>query len=115
MGHIGSDSVALLVGNCDHRPIVRNVTLRDFLNDSVANGAMYTGLKSGTKLSCMERDSKVSIRFQTVFLPVNESGSIQFAPGAYNYAIKSDDDLRNLVCLATSQGFSIQADGAGSK
>ncbi len=115
LGYVNSDSVVLLVGNCDDWRSLRNVTLRDFLNNPLANGAKYTGLNSGTELSCLERDSKVSVRFQTVFLSVDESGRMQFAPEAYNYATKSDDNPRNLVCLATTQGLSIQADGAGSK
>ncbi len=115
LGHVDSDSVALLVGNCDDGRGLRNVTLGEFLNNPLVNGATYTGLEVGTKLSCSERDSKVSIRFQTVFLPVDESGRMQFAPEAYNYETRSDDDPRNLVCLATTQGLSVQADGAGSK
>ncbi len=33
----------------------------------------------------------------------------------YNCATKSDDNSRSLICLATTQELSVQADGAGSK
>ncbi len=45
----------------------------------------------------------------------NTSNTIQLANAAYNYAAHSDDDPRNLVCLATTQGLSAQSDGAGVK
>ncbi len=34
-GHVDSDSVALLVGNCDDWSSLHNVTLSEFLNDPV--------------------------------------------------------------------------------
>ncbi len=119
LGYVNSSQIALLIGNCanqDDGGILRNVTLREFLDDPVANGARYTGIEPGTVLSSEYADKKVSIRFQTVFLPIfNTWNTMQFAPVAYNYATHSDDDPRNLVCLATTQGLSVQSDGAGAK
>ncbi len=119
LGFVNSSQIALLIGNCAHKDnggTLRNITLREFLDDPAANGAGYTGMEPGTVLSSEEADKKVSIRFQTVFLPISKNWhSMQFVTAAYNYATHSDDNPRNLVCLATSQGLSVQSDGAGVK
>lgn len=123
LGSVDAHDVALLVGNCDdasksaaHPPPLRNVTLRDFLNDPHECGAAYSGLRTGTDL-CAELDDKVSIRFQTVFLPVpeEEKATMQLATEAYNYNTTSDKHPRNLVVLCTTQGIAVQADGKGQK
>merc|ERR1719389_1403339 len=81
-----------------------------------AHGA-YAGLPSTTDLSRVELDKKVSIRFQTTFLPVGEDelASMEFCSEAYNYNTKSDADPRNLVLLCTSQGLAVQQDGSGAQ
>lgn len=82
-------------------------------------GGGYTGMEGGVRLSSVEGDEKVSIRFQTVFLPVEQGedgrGRIEFATEAYNYQTQSDENPKNLVLLATTQGLSKQADGRGAK
>merc|ERR1719171_2319344 len=81
-----------------------------------AHGA-YVGLPNSTDLSSLELDTKVSIRFQTTFLPVGEEelAAMEFCSEAYNYNTKSDADPRNLVLLCTTQGLAIQQDGSGAK
>merc|ERR1712182_105184 len=50
---------------------LRPVTLRDVLANMAAYGG-YAGLPVGSDLSHVDLDKKVSIRFQTTFLPVGE-------------------------------------------
>jgi hypothetical protein len=139
LGVVAADEVALLVGNCD-RPgdigdrngtqQLRNVTLQDFLRAPADTAARYAGITdSDNSLYDPDLDRKVSIRFQTVFLPVdattrattndekNDEGRqiFQFATEAYNYSAHSDEDPRNLILLATTQGLAVQADGRGAK
>lgn len=124
LGSVRAEDVAILVGNCDddncdaqHPPPLRNVTLLDFLSDPHECGAAYSGLAKGTDLSAAEADGSVSIRFQTVFLPVPDDtkATSQFATEAYNYNTTSDEHPRNLVMLCTTQGIAVQADGKGRK
>lgn len=118
LGVVSAEDVALLTGNCDKGEL-RNVTLRDFLAEPHKMGGGYTGMDEGIRLLSVEGDKKVSIRFQTVFLPVEQGhdyrGRIEFATEAYNYQTQSDDNPKNLVLLATTQGLSVQADGSGTK
>lgn len=124
LGVVFAQDVALIVGNCDddgvftlHPPQLRNVTLRDFLQSPANCGASYAGLPDETNLSAGDIDDQVSIRFQTVFLPVpdQDKASMQFATEAYNYNTMSDKHPRNLVLLCTTQGIALQADGKGQK
>jgi hypothetical protein len=121
LGVVRASDVALLVGNGEKKGggKLRNVTLEDFLKDPAGVGARYTGMKEGVSLLNGDRDAKVSIRFQTVFLPVSEDedgrGRMQFAGEAYNYQTRTDEDPRNIVLLATTQGLSVQCDGNGAK
>ncbi|KAI0559802.1 hypothetical protein FGB62_137g01 [Gracilaria domingensis] len=126
LGVVRATDVALLIGNCSVRSgsdddhLLRNITLQQFLQKPAACGAAYAAsLSPDVTLDAPERDVKVSIRFQTVFLPVARSEgareTMEFATEAYNYNTKSDDDPRNLVLLATTQGLAVQADGAGKK
>lgn len=78
-------------------------------------------------------DLKVSVRYQTTFLPVDEEeeevedgekkgknflgrdrASLEFATEAYNYQTHSDEDPRNLILLCTTQGTALQQDGRGA-
>ncbi len=119
LGVVRAEDIALLIGNCDRTDTLQNITLDQFLSNPAALGAGYTGLKSHVRLADAHPSKMVSIRFQTVFLPVQRDasgrGRMQFAAEAYNYATKSDADPRNLILLATTQGLSVQADGAGAK
>lgn len=115
LGKVSADDVSVLAGetepNCELQPI----TLRKWLRHAGLYGS-YAGVGDGCDLSS-ELDSEVSIRFQTVFLPVGgeELATMEFAPSAYNYNTRSDDDPKNLLLLCTSQGTFVQQDGAGEQ
>jgi hypothetical protein len=126
LGVVAADDVALLVGNCDpdgRETQLRNVTVREFLLQPANTGARYAGITDpGLSLFDPALDDKVSLRFQTVFLPVESAGddtatrqTVQFSTEAYNYNTHSDDDPRNMILLATTQGLAVQADGRGAK
>lgn len=120
LGVIRASDVALLTGNCDEGSVsakTRPITLEQFLEAPALHGAAYTGISPTTSLSCPEADGKVSIRFQTVFLPLPEADHerIQFSAEAYNYNTSSDENPRNMIILASSQGIAVQCDGAGKK
>lgn len=126
LGVVSADDVTILVGNCegDGSGPLRNVALKEFLEKPAEVAGKYSGLGDDVVLSDTTNDRKVSIRFQTVFLPVSEQDeeslaarrqTFQFAAEAYNYNTRSDDDPRNLIVLATSQGTALQADGKGAK
>lgn len=124
LGSVRASEVSLLVGNCDdndvsavHPASLRSITLDEFLQDVYKNGAAYSGVPKDTDLSIRELDDKVSIRFQTVFLPVSDEtrSTLEFASEAYNYNTDSDEHPRNLVILCTTQGIAVQSDGKGQK
>merc|ERR1712038_265572 len=102
--------------NSSSSTALRPFTLREVLSRSCEFGK-YVGLKEGNNLSDETLDKHVSIRFQTTFLPVaqGEKTALEFAPEAYNYNTRHDNDPRNLILLCTSQGLAIQQDGCGSK
>jgi len=70
-------------------------------------------------------DDAVAVRFQTAFLPIDFERSAQPAasrPGATEFCVehvnretRRDDAPRNLLLLASSQGVSLQQDGAGAQ
>merc|ERR1719261_1259365 len=74
-------------------------------------------MERATDVSDATLDTKVSIRFQTTFLPVPDEalGALEFAPEMYNYQTRSDADPKNLLLLCTTQGSAVQQDGAGAK
>lgn len=121
LGLIKASQLALIVGNCEgYNSELRNITLKDFLHSPYVNGGRYCGLGPDVSLAAPSLVEKISIRFQTVFMPVgcnseNSSKALQFAPEAYNYFARSDEHPRNFVVLATTQGLSVQTDGEGSK
>ncbi|EGD76338.1 hypothetical protein PTSG_01038 [Salpingoeca rosetta] len=120
LGCISSDKIAVVVGNhvAGGDAELKPITLRSLLKNLGSYGA-YCKVPEGTDLSNDELDQKVSIRFQTTFLPVPESDAkrdkVEFCTEAYNYNTRSDDDPRNLLVLGTTQGIAIQQDGRGAK
>jgi hypothetical protein len=55
-----------------------------------------------------EVDCRVSIRFQTVFIPLPKGEPhVQFTPSIYSYNTTDKDNPRNLVLTSTSQGTSM--------
>lgn len=94
---------------------LRPVTLRSVL-ENISKYAKYANLTVDSLLD-ESLDKEVSIRFQTTFLPVKEGEkqTLEFAPEAYNYNTRDDEDPRNLILLCTTQGLAIQQDGKGAK
>ena len=123
LGVVSARDVALIAGNTSvsGAPLAP-VTLEDVLRDMGSTYGTYTGMGSHTVLSHPDLDDQVSIRFQTVFIPVESNTSssggratCEFASEAYNYSTHSDDDPRNLVLLCTTQGLAVQQDGRGKQ
>ena len=120
LGRVSADEIAVVVGNeqatvTNNTPVsLKPITLADFLKRT-GTYASYTGVKADTNLYDATLDSEVSIRFQTTFLPVDESGCTEFCTEAYNYNTLSDSDPRNAIVLCTTQGIAFQQDGAGAK
>lgn len=124
LGVVRSDELALIADNTDGgggSENLRPITLRTLLANLHDYGS-YAGIHGDETLNVYEEtlDDKVSVRFQTTFLPVEEGegrsrGTLEFAPEAYNYNTTRDDDPRNLVLLCTTQGLAIQQDGEGAK
>eukprot|EP00316_Scyphosphaera_apsteinii_P004750 CAMPEP_0119314778 /NCGR_PEP_ID=MMETSP1333-20130426/34029_1 /TAXON_ID=418940 /ORGANISM="Scyphosphaera apsteinii, Strain RCC1455" /LENGTH=503 /DNA_ID=CAMNT_0007319977 /DNA_START=61 /DNA_END=1572 /DNA_ORIENTATION=+ len=116
LGCVTADEVCIISGNQTADGTLSPVTLGDFLKRAGAHGA-YVGLPANVDLSEKAMDAKVSIRFQTTFLPVadEQHAALEFCPEMYNYQTLSDADPKNLLLLATTQGVALQADGAGAK
>merc|ERR1712093_291256 len=89
LGKVDAANVAMPVNG-------QTMSLQTFLENAGALGS-YAGLDSAVNLSDGDLDREISIRFQTVFLPVDEDNE---AP-------------QNLLLLASSQGTAVQADGVG--
>lgn len=116
LGVVSTSDVAVLTGNHARggaAPLVPT-TLRDVLKHAGAHGG-YASLPPTTDLSADALDAKVSIRFQTTFLPIEGPAagsapgagrnSMEFATEAYNYNTRSDADPKNLVLLCTTKGL----------
>merc|ERR1719271_1896436 len=116
LGAVSANEIALMDGGVRDSEPPRPVTLADFLANIGSHGA-YAGLSAGADLSDKDLDAKVSIRFQTTFLPIPDEalGALEFAPEMYNYQTRSDADPKNLLLLCTTQGSALQQDGAGAK
>lgn len=128
---------ASVVGSHEHEGALRPATLSAVLKDVGTYGG-YIGVPKGTDLSLKSADDAemVSIRFQTVFLPVecvnqcvpslfvppddasrSESAlaAREFVTEAYNYQTRDASDPRNLLLLCTTQGTSVAADAPGAQ
>jgi len=116
LGAVDASGIALMAGGVQEGSPPKPVTLADFLKNIGQHGS-YAGMARATQLNDKAMDAKVSIRFQTTFLPVPDEqlGALEFAPEMYNYQTRSDEDPKNLLILATTQGSAIQQDGAGAK
>jgi len=116
LGAVSADDISLMAGGVRERSPPTPVTLADFLKNIGKHGE-YACMEKATDLSKADLDAKVSIRFQTTFLPVPDEAlsAVEFAPEMYNYQTRSDADPKNLLLLCTTQGSAIQQDGAGAK
>lgn len=118
-------NVAVVVGNQepyrDNTINLKSITLDEYLlnlDRGAAYGA-YAGIKKASDppfISSPLADNAVTIRFQTVFIPIKcRNESIDFCTEVYNYQARDDSNARNLLVLATPQGTSVQQDGRGAK
>ena len=115
LGTVDASDVALITGNTHGgKTVLAPVTLRDFLR-RIGDHGEYVGLSPKQSLCDEDLDAKVSIRFQTTFLPISEADgdAIEFATSAYSYATRDANDPKNLVVLASSQGIAVQQDQVG--
>ncbi|HIB85226.1 MAG TPA: hypothetical protein EYO59_11710, partial [Chromatiaceae bacterium] len=127
LGYDTLRNIAVIVGNHNNSAL-HPVTLEHFLQNAGEYGK-YAGIPEGTDLTCPEtsemigrngqaikdkEDEVVSIRFQTVFVPTpTDASPVDFCSEAFNYQTKRNDQPRNLLLLATSQGTAVQQDGRG--
>ena len=118
LGYVAAKDVAVVTGNHTRAPEgsprqPKAVTLQSYLK-SFGTYAGYAGVTSEALYDATV-DDILSIRFQTVFLPVEEGKTTDFCTEVYNYNTQSDDNPRNVALLCTAQGTSVQQDGAGAQ
>src|SRR3989338_145418 len=127
LGYVAAKDVAVVVGNhITGGSDLKNITLQNYLSNAKQYGG-YAGLTTES-LSENQADQILSIRFQTVFLPIKgdasanvedippeQLGRVEFCTDVYNYNTHSDHTPRNALLLCTAQGTSLQQDGAGTK
>lgn len=116
LGYVAAKDVAVVTGNelfASPRQLAAT-TLQKYLL-SFGEYASYAGVTSASSLYDDTVDQIFSIRFQTVFLPVEKGKTVDFCTEVYNYNTMSDDDPRNMALLCTAQGTSVQQDGEGAK
>jgi|UniRef100_A0A7S4LE07 huntingtin len=115
LGYVAAKDVAVVTGNTvagGSQPTP--CTLATYLR-GLGGHAAYAGVDKGLSLFTPEVDSILSVRFQTVFLPIADRETVEFCTEVYNYNTQDDADPRNLLLLCTPQGTSVQQDGAGAK
>ena len=116
LGCVSADEVALIAGNqTPGGGALTPITLKDVLKNFGAHGG-YAGVDKDVSILDGAADAKVSIRFMTTFLPVADEAlaTMEFAPEMYQYQTRTAEDPANLLLLATTQGFAVQANGAGA-
>lgn len=115
LGYVSSKGVAIMIGNEKAGAPLTAVTLQSYLRN-IGQHAAYAGVETDS-LYDDSVDQLLTIRFQTVFLPVaaTELAKTEFCTEVYNYNTRADDDPRNLLLLATPQGTSVQQDGQAAK
>lgn len=116
LGFVAAKDVTVVVGNHSARSRLQSITLQEYLDESGVY-ATYSGVQASS-LAC-HKDDLFSIRFQTVFLPVEEDNDgvakVEFCTDVLNYNTMSDEHPRNALLLCTAQGTSFQQDGSGTK
>ena len=133
LGCVRTVEVALVVGA--HVPgggaPLTPITLSSFLSSAGVYGG-YAGLANDADLSAPAMDDRVSIRFQTVFVPLPPPSSgggrgaapaaaaaaappVDFAPHACSYQTASKADPCNLLLLCHAQGTAVQANDRGKQ
>ena len=108
LGLISTDNVSVLRGNSEGFESLEPRTLTDVLTDFGKIGK-YVGINPKSNLYKFD---KVSIRFQTTFIPVEKSESNRFASErvvtkSYNYKTYRNDDPKNMMFVCNTQGISV--------
>ena len=145
LGFVRARDVAVVVGNevAGGAPQPRALTLEDYLRDAPAVYAGYAGCGPDSRLFAAGRDELFTVRFQTVFLPIERASPstptsaaaavgasdtpvppavytpganerLEFCTESYNYQTVRPDAPRNALLLCTPQGTSVQQDGPGA-
>jgi len=111
---VSARDLAIIVGN-ESASVEKNfkaMTLDNYLKNAGLYGN-YAKVPQNTNLYSNDTDDKVSVRFQTVFIPASKDP--QFTTSVYSYATHDAADPQNLLLYCTSQGTSIQQDGPGQE
>lgn len=116
IGYVSSKDISVIVGNNEssNNKNVEPLNLCDYLQNIGKYGS-YSGIDPSSNLDNPDVDDIFSIRFQTVFLPIEDDKKTEFCTEVYNYNTRDDSNPRNLLLLCTPQGTSIQQDGYGRK
>lgn len=112
---VSARDLALIVGNeyASVEKIFKAVTLDQYLKNMGVYGS-YAKVPLNTNLYSEGTDDKISVRFQTVFIPSSKEAP-QFTTSVYSYATHDAADPQNLLLYCTSQGTSIQQDAPGQE
>ena len=113
LGKIRAKDLRLLVGN--HVPNTRDEDLRSTSLDEYLSciGVFggYAGLDPSKNLSAKHLDDFVSVRFQTVFIPmtkVDAGGPVEeICAQSYSYNTHTADNPKNIMLLCSSQGTAV--------
>lgn len=112
---VSARDLALIVGNesASVEKIFKAITLDQYLKNA-GQYASYAKVPLDTNLYSEDVDDKISVRFQTVFIPSSHYPP-QFTTSVYSYATHDAADPQNLLLYCTSQGTSIQQDAPGQE
>jgi hypothetical protein len=113
IGKVSSDDICVIVNDSKS---LRPVTLKQYLKNfnSISSEFGKVSLMPLPDDFSSSLDDEVSIRFQTVFIPV-DGVNTEFTPETYNYQTKDNSDPKNIILLCTSQGTFVQQDKVGSQ
>ena len=113
LGKVSSSDICVIV---DNKSSLRPVTLKEFLKNFNTITTEFGKVSSNPLPDDFSSslDDEISIRFQTVFIPV-EGDNTEFIPETYNYQTKDNSDPKNIILLCTSQGTFVQQDRVGSQ
>lgn len=108
IGIVDASKIALVIGNekmpanAEAKIELKSETLASYLH-KFGERANYLGVPAGSRKYSPELDNKVSVRFQTVFLPQDS----EFTTNVYSYGSYTDDDPQNMLLYCTAQGTSV--------
>lgn len=113
---VSATDLALVVGNEEFtsEKKLKSITLKKYLESAGVYGD-YAGVPFGTDLFKESLDQKISVRFQTVFLPQEPDLPTEFTSSVYSYNTQDASDPQNLLLFCTAQGTSLQQDRPGQE